>query len=173
MTEILRSYMIIVAGCLLFAGAVLAITTWGFQRDVRAVWASYGGWLVMIPILFVCFVLGPLALVGLITALAIAAQSELSAAGELHRKRLWMALLILLVVLTNGCALLPLMGVPASKALRLFLAMPTLAVAILLIVPILWNEFQGQLRGLAGHLRVCLPGVDVRPFGDPDNLAAR
>ena len=145
MSEILRTYMIIVAGCLLIAGAILAIATWGFQRNVCAVWVRYGGWLVIIPILFACFFLGPPALVGLITALAIAGQSEFSKATDLGRNRLWMVLLILLVVLTNGCALLPQMGVEAN-AMRLFLAMPAMAVAILLIVPILLDEFQGQLR---------------------------
>jgi phosphatidate cytidylyltransferase len=147
MSDVFRNFLILVTGCLAVAGIVLATLTWIFHRNVRYIWAIYGGWLVMVPILAACFWLGPAALIALVTVLALAGVFEFFRATGLSHDRPLMIVALALVFLTNGCALLT--RADDGDALRLFLAIAPLSVAALLVIPILRNRSQGQLRAVS------------------------
>src|SRR5262245_47177447 len=56
--DIFRIYLAILAAALVAGGIVLAIFTWLLRKDVRSVWKTYFGWLLMIPLVVGAVILG-------------------------------------------------------------------------------------------------------------------
>ena len=63
------TYLAIVGGILVFAGAVLGVLTL-LGRDVSSIWKTYRGWLLMIPLVFGTILLGRVATIIGVTLLA-------------------------------------------------------------------------------------------------------
>ncbi len=51
-------YLAVAGGLLLGAGILLAVLRWGLRKDVEHAWKAYGGWLVMVPLVFGVIFLG-------------------------------------------------------------------------------------------------------------------
>ncbi|MBC8351249.1 MAG: phosphatidate cytidylyltransferase [Planctomycetes bacterium] len=146
MSDVFRLYLSIIATWLVLAGIVLAILSWGLKRNVGNVWSIYRSWLVMIPVAMSCIYLGRVATIVFVTALMLVACYEFSRATNLTRDRWMMSAVLLLVGATSLTALVhdPFQARPGW--FPMFLAMPAYAIALILIVPVLRNKVQGQVR---------------------------
>ena len=82
---IFRFYVEAVAVLLGVAGAILALLTFALRRDVRSIWLTYRGWLIMAPTFLGCMALGRHALVILFGALSLLGVKEFSRATGLYR----------------------------------------------------------------------------------------
>lgn len=146
MSDVFRIYLSIIGTLLALAWVVLAAITWGFKRDVGNVWAIYRSWLVMIPLAMSCILLGRVATILFVTALMFVSCYEFARATGLTRDR-WMMSAVLLLIGATGLTALVNDRVQGTPGLfPLFLAMPMYAIALVLIVPVLRNKVQGQLR---------------------------
>jgi hypothetical protein len=78
-------YLKAVVGILAVAGAILAALTFIFRKDVRSIWLTYRGWLLMASLFLACMVLGRPALVGLFASLSLLGLKEFCRATGLYR----------------------------------------------------------------------------------------
>lgn len=145
-SEIFRGYLLIVGGLLAFAGSVLAALSWGLRKDVRSIWLTYRGWLVMVPLVLGSVLLGRVATIVGCTLLAILGLKEFARATGLYRDW-WMTGSVYLATLAMAVVLLvpdPVSGKPGWYGL--FTGLPVYAISLVLMVPILRNRIQGQLQ---------------------------
>ncbi|HUG67977.1 MAG TPA: phosphatidate cytidylyltransferase [Pirellulaceae bacterium] len=146
MSDVFRLYLSIIASLLVFAWIVLAVLSWGLKRNVGNIWSIYRSWLVMIPLAMTSIYIGRVATIVFVTALMFVACYEFARATKLAHDR-WMMSAVLLLIGATG--LTALVNDPFHKSaglFPLFLAMPMYAIALVLIVPVLRNKVQGQLR---------------------------
>jgi phosphatidate cytidylyltransferase len=149
LTEVFRNYLIIVAACLALAGLALSVLTWGLRRDVRGVWAIYLSWLVMIPVIAVCIYFGRITTITLVTTLTLAGAWEFVRVTRL-RTDPWMTAALFVSLLATSLTSYMLDPYDQSPGwFVMFLVMPVYAIGLLLLVPILRNRSQGQLRAVS------------------------
>ncbi len=148
-SEIFRLYFFIIVGSLLVAGAVLALLTWGFGKDVRSVWITYRSWLVMAALVVGAVFAGRVAAIVLFSLLAIFGFKEFARATGLYRDW-WMTGAAYLAIVSVGIVTLvtdPNNAQPGWYGL--FMTLPVYAIAALLMVPILRNQPAGQLQAVS------------------------
>lgn len=148
-SHIFRIYLAILVALLIIAGGVLAIFTWGLRRDVRSVWRTYIGWLIMLPLLVGAILLGRIPTIALLILLAIFGFKEYARATGLYRDW-WMTGAVYIGIVALGLTAMadnPNTGRPGWYGL--FMAMPVYAIALILMIPILRNRTQGQLQSMA------------------------
>lgn len=153
--DIFLTYVAIIGGLLAFAGGLLGILTL-FGKNVAGVWKTYRGWLVMVPILLGCILLGRPAFIGGVTLLAMIGFKEFARATGLYDDW-WLTGLVYLSILVLGIA--SYMPDPRQDFLGwygLFTALPAYVIAAIVLVPILRNRAKGQLQqvtlAIAGFL---------------------
>lgn len=145
-SEIFRLYVLIVTGMLGAAGATLAVLTWGFKWNVRPVWRTYFGWLVMVPAVLGCIYAGRGATVVFFTLLAIFGVKEFARATGLYQDW-WMTGSVYLAI--TGLSIVTLMTDPFTGQpgwFGMFRTLPVYAIALFLLIPILRNRTAGQLQ---------------------------
>ena len=147
-SDVYLTYAGVIAGVLVLAGAVLGISS-ARGADVRSIWRTYRGWLVMAPLVLVVILLGREATIIGLVLVAIFGFKEFARATGLYSDW-WMTGAVYLGILGMGAAMLvedPRTG--ASGWYGLFMAMPAYVVAVILIVPIARNRTKGQLQAVA------------------------
>ena len=87
LNDAFRSYLAIVLGLLAMAGSVLSVLTWGLKKNVQSIWATYRSWLVIVPVVVGCLLLGRAATILLVAALSIASFTEFARATGLAADR--------------------------------------------------------------------------------------
>lgn len=137
-SPVFLTYAAIVIALLGLAGAMLAFFQLALHRNVRSIWLTYAGWLVMIPTIAVAILLGRLAVVTGVTLLAAFGFREFARATGLDQDR-WTATAVYALIVITGV-------VVALDRFDLFLAMPAVATSLLAILPVLRNRVEGQLR---------------------------
>ena len=145
-SEIFRGYLLIVGGLLAIAGGALATLTWGLRKEIRSIWVTYRGWLIMAPLVLGSILLGRVATIIGCTLLAILALKEFARATGLYRDW-WMTGSVYLAAVAIAVVSLvsdPFSGKPGWFGL--FTGIPVYAIALILMVPILRNRTQGQLQ---------------------------
>jgi len=148
-SEIFRLYFFIIVDSLLVAGAVLALLTWGFRKDVRSVWITYRSWLVMAALIVGAVFAGRVATIVFFSLLAIFGFKEFARGTGLYRDW-WMTGAAYLVIVSVGIVTLitdPNNAQPGWYGL--FMTLPVYAIAALLMVPILRNQPAGQLQAVS------------------------
>ncbi len=143
-------YVKVVAGVLVAAGAVLVLLTFALRKDVRSIWKTYRGWLVMAPLFLGCMALGRPALVVLFTLLALVGLKEFSRATGLYRD--WpMTGAAYAGIL--GAAVLCFVPNPRQPGVTgwygMFIVLPVYTVALILLIPIVRNRVKGQLQTMS------------------------
>jgi phosphatidate cytidylyltransferase len=147
--HIFQIYFFLVAGVLAVAGAVIA----GFQvllkKNMRSVWLTNQGWLVMIPIIGLSIFLGRWVFIAGVTLLSILGFKEYARASGLYRDW-WMTGIAYLAIIAIGITA----GVhdPFTHQpgwFGLFLALPVYSINLLVIIPVLRNVSRGQLQEIA------------------------
>ena len=141
-------YGILILGLLGLGGLVLGFCHL-MGKNVRSVWATYKGWLIMAPLLLISFGLGRITAQFFLFLVAIGAVKEFSKATGLYRD--W----FMVVAVYLGISLLTtvtMMVDPRTGELGwygMFMAMPVYAVVLILLIPILRNRNKGQLQTLS------------------------
>ena len=147
-SEIFRTYAVIVCVILAVAGLVLALLKWGLKKDVHSIWLTYRSWLVMTPLILGCVFGGRIVVIVFISLLAGFGFKEFARATGLYQDW-WMTGAAYLGIIAVGVTSLvsqPQGGEPGHGWYGLFIALPVYAVALILLVPILRNQVQGQLQ---------------------------
>lgn len=131
----------ITAGLLLLAAAMIALAQFGFGKNVRSIWLTYAGWLIMIPLIGLAIFLGRWAVIAGTLLLAIFAFKEFARATGLYED--WWA--------TGAVYLLMLIAAALTFEHRFiaFTAMPIAALCFLTAIPVLRNRTAGQIQIVA------------------------
>jgi phosphatidate cytidylyltransferase len=149
-SRIFLTYLRIAVGVLVLAGVILLILQRVFRKDVRSIWLTYRGWLIMVPLVALAVFLGRTAVIAGTTLLAIFGFKEFARATGLYRDW-WMTGAVYLAIVAVGyTAWMPdPFNTHIAGWFGLFTAMPVFGTGLLLIIPILRNRAAGQLQALA------------------------
>lgn len=134
-----------VAGLLFVAAVILAVLTW-LHRDVSAVWRTYRSWLVLAPLAYAAVYFGRVPTIALFTLFAVLGFKEFARATGLDDDW-WMSGAGYAVVLAAGIIALlrnPYTGMPGWY--NLYMALPVYAITLVVLIPILRNRVEGQVR---------------------------
>jgi phosphatidate cytidylyltransferase len=147
--EVFRTYCVIVVASLALTGLILAIITWVLKKDCRAIWLTYKGWLLMVPVIAVTVFLGRAATLVFFTVIAGLGFKEFARATGLYRDW-WMTGAVYLCI--TGVGIVSLIHDPNSGHpgwYGLFMTLPIYAIALLILVPVAKNQPTGQVQVLA------------------------
>jgi phosphatidate cytidylyltransferase len=148
-SDVFKIYMAILLGMLAVAGVAIGVLGLILKKDVSHAWKSYRSWLIMIPLTLVCIFLGRLTTIGFFTILGIFAFKEFAKATGLYRDW-WMTGAVYLGILGVGilsAIIDPRLGTPGWYGM--FAVWPAYVIALILLIPILRNQTQGQLQTIA------------------------
>ena len=148
-SPIFQFYLAIAAGLLLGAGIVLAVLRWGLHKNVDHAWKSYRGWLFMVPLSFAAIFLGREAAIIFFTLVAIFGFKEFARATGLYGDWFMTGMVYLGIIALGVIALVPDPTTGVHGWYGMFMALPVYVIAAILVIPILRNQFQGQLQLLA------------------------
>ena len=129
-------------------GLIIAVLS-ALGKNVSSIWKTYRGWLIMIPLVIGAIFLGRVAVIIGVALLALFGFREYARATGLYDDW-WLTGLVYFSILTLGVVSLmddPRLDTPGWYGL--FMALPVYVVAAILLVPILRNRAQGQLRQVA------------------------
>lgn len=142
-------YLGIITGILVVSGLTIGCLRWVLKKDVGHAWASYLGWLVMVPLIMTSIFLGRVALIAGFTLVAIVGFKEYARATGLYRDW-WMTCIVYLCIVACGvitAVVDPFLDLPGWYGL--FAALPAYGIAAIVVVPILRNRVAGQLQNIA------------------------
>jgi phosphatidate cytidylyltransferase len=142
-------YLAMAASLLVLGGLVLAVLKWGLRKNVDHAWAAYCGWLFMVPLLLLVFFLGREAGIIFLTLVAMVGFQEFARASGLYHDRVLTGVVHLGISATGVVCLMtdPTDGTPGWYGL--FMALPVFVIAVILVIPVVGNRTQDQLRRLA------------------------
>jgi len=146
---VFRVYLVIVIGVLLGAGIVLAALQVVFRIQLGSVWKTYRSWLWLAPLAAVFVFGGRVSFICGVTVLGILGAKEFLRASELDSD--W---------LLSGVVYLEILSVGVVNLFKRDLeSLLVLVPALILIVPIVRNRFDGELRKVSlGMLAFVLLG---------------
>ena len=148
-SEVFRNYALIVAVLLAFAAPILTFLRLGFKMNTQSLWLTYKGWLIMVPLILGCLLLGRAVTLIFFTTVAVFGFKEFARATGLYRDW-WMTGAVYVSIV--GVGIVCLVTDPNNGRAGwygLFMTMPVYAIALLLFVPIARNQPSGQLQMLA------------------------
>lgn len=147
-SPIFLTYLAIVGGLLTTVGFLLAVMTL-LGKNVSSVWATYRGWLLMVPIVIGTIFMGRSATILGITLLALFGFREYARATGLYAD--W----LLTGTVYAGIGILGVISYVSDPRLEgpgwygMFMALPVYVIGAILLVPILRNRSKGQLQQVA------------------------
>jgi phosphatidate cytidylyltransferase len=147
--DILSLYLSLIGGLLIAAALILLTLEKIFHKDVSSVWRIYRGWLVMIPFFLVFLLLGRVIFILGVLILSIFSYIEFSRATQPYRNQ-WIANIVYLGIIS--VAILALIRNPPTGffgAYGMFMALPVYVIGLIVLMPILQNHPEGQLREIS------------------------
>ena len=112
-------------------------------------WRIYRGWLMMIPIFFVFVFFGRLVFILGVLAISIISFAEFSHATQLNTNA-WITYVVYLgIVIVAILAIIPNPFAEYFGWYGMFMALPVYMMGFILLVPILQNRHEGQLKAVA------------------------
>jgi phosphatidate cytidylyltransferase len=148
---IFRAYFTIVLASLAVGGAVLAFLRLVLKRDTASMFQTYWSWILMAGIGLVVVFLGRIPTIVGVTLLAILGFKEFARASGLYRDW-WMTSAVYAGIISVGVASLttqPRGEEPGTGWYGLFVTVPVLAIALILLIPILQNRARGELQRMS------------------------
>ena len=148
-SNVFLTYMGVLLGLLAVAGAAIGVLGLMLKKDVGHAWKAYRSWLIMIAVVLVCVFIGRLATIACFTLLAVFGFKEFARATGLYRDW-WMTGVVYLGIL--GVGVFSSMydpGLDLPGWYGMFIVWPAYVVALILLVPILRNQSEGQLQTVA------------------------
>ncbi|HKA17852.1 MAG TPA: phosphatidate cytidylyltransferase [Blastocatellia bacterium] len=148
-SEIFRIFAFLTTGLLIVGGGVIALIRFGFAKNVSHAWDSYRGWLVMVPIISVSLFAGRETAICFFTLISVAAFIEYSRATGLHRDLTMTSAGLVGVIGIAVAAIVrdPQTGAPGVYGL--FMAAPVFVSVMLVLISVLRNRPDGQLKVVA------------------------
>jgi phosphatidate cytidylyltransferase len=146
-----RRYLEIAVGILVVAGIILSILRWGLRKNVDSIWKTYCSWLVMVPLLVGMIYAGRAATIIGFTVIGMLGFKEYARATGLYRDW-WMTGAVyigILAVCVTSLVRQPQGEEPGNGWYGLFIVLPVYVMALIILVPIVRNRFQGQLQSMA------------------------
>lgn len=144
-----RFYAALILGLLAAAGLALTAITYGARKPIPSVWATYRGWLVIIPIVGGALFLGRTATIVTFSVVALLGFKEFASATGLYRD--WgLTGIVYLAILAQ--AYLAWITDPFTGQLGwfgMFRTLPVYAIAAILMVPIVRNRTHRQLQAVS------------------------
>jgi phosphatidate cytidylyltransferase len=147
-SDIFRAYFFLAVGLLVVAGLVLSFLKWGLKKPITPIWATYKSWLIMAPLALGFIFAGRVAVIVFFCILAGLGFKEFARATGLYRDW-WLTGAVYLGIAAVGVTSLvrqPQGLEPGEGWYGLFIALPVYAVAMVMLIPILRNQVQGQLQ---------------------------
>jgi phosphatidate cytidylyltransferase len=149
-SEVIRIYLYIAGGILLFAGTAIVVLKWGLKKNADHAWHSFRGWLIMIPLVVGAILLGRVATIVFLALVALAGFTEFARATGLYRDWLYTGLVYAGIIGVAVVTLVSPPGLPSQAGwYGLFMALPVYVVAGILLAPILRDRTKGQLQWIA------------------------
>jgi phosphatidate cytidylyltransferase len=148
-SDVFRAFAFLTTGLLLIGGAAIALIRFQFNKNVGHAWDSYRGWLVMVPVIALSLFAGRAGAICFFAGVSIVAFTEYARSTGLHRD-LAMTFTSLAGIL--GIAVVALVRDPATGMpgwYGLFMSLPVFVSAALVLVSILRNKAEGQLKAIA------------------------
>lgn len=147
--EVFRFFAVLTTGLLVVGGGAIAVVRFQFKKNVSHAWDSYRGWLVMVPVIAVSLFIGRIGVICFFAAVAVVAFTEFARATGLHRDLAMTFTSLAGIIAIAGVALAhdPATGEPGWYGL--FMALPVFVSAALVLVSILRNNPEGQLKAIA------------------------
>jgi phosphatidate cytidylyltransferase len=149
MNAVFRSYLLVLGGLLIVAGALIALLRFGLRKNVDHAWKAYRGWLIIIPLVFTALYFGRTTTIVFFTLLALGAFSEFARATGLYRDW-WMTGIVLLGIAAVG--VVSYVDTPDTGEhgwYGMLMALPVYVVSAILMIPILRDRAKGQLQPIA------------------------
>jgi phosphatidate cytidylyltransferase len=149
MSSILKTYLYIAGGLLLFAGTAIVLLKFVLRKNAEHAWHAFRGWLIMIPLVVVAVLLGREATILFFGLVALGGFTEFARATGLYRDWLITGWVYAGIV---GLTIVTLIPPPDEHVLGwygLFMALPVYVVAGVLLMPILRDRTKGQLQFIA------------------------
>jgi phosphatidate cytidylyltransferase len=143
---IFRVYIVVVVGVLLTTGVVLALLHFLFRIKLGSVWKTYRSWLWMAPLAALFVFGGRVPFICGVTALGVLGAKEFLRVSELEADRLLGAVVYAGIILVGVVNMF-------ERHLELILA---LVPALILVVPIVRNSFDGELRKVSLGILACV-----------------
>jgi phosphatidate cytidylyltransferase len=156
---VVRTYLLITAGILVFAGAAIVLLKFVLKKNAEHAWKSFRGWLIMIPLILGAILLGRVATIAFLAIVAMVGFTEFARATGLYRDWLVTGLVYLGIAALTAVTLFPPPGEPMALGwYGMFMALPVYVVAGVLLMPILRDRTKGQLQvvglGIVGFIYV-------------------
>ena len=142
-------YLALAAGLLVLAGALFGVLRWGLGKKVDDAWAAYRGWLLIVPLLCLCFFLGREAIIIFVTIVAVFGFREFARASGLDRHKTMTAAVYLGISATGVVSLITDPNNRNPGWYGLFMALPVFVIAMIVVIPVIRNRAEGQLQSLA------------------------
>jgi len=147
--EVLLFYITLIGGLLIFVGLLLLLLDKVFHKNVSSVWRIYRGWLLMIPVFFVFMSFGRLVFILGVLAISIFSFAEFSRATQLNTN-VWITYVVFFgIVIVAVLAIIPNPFADYFGWYGMFMALPVYMMGFILLVPILQNRHEGQLKAVA------------------------
>jgi len=149
--SIFRAYFWIVLSSLTVAGAMLGSLRFILKKETASMFKTYWSWILIAGLGFIVVFLGRIPTIVGVTLLAICAFKEFAHASGLFRDS-WMTGAVYAGIVAVGIASLisdPRGEEPCPGWYGLFVAMPAVTIALILLIPILRNRARGELQRIS------------------------
>jgi phosphatidate cytidylyltransferase len=148
---VFRLYCVIITGALVIGAVLLTFLTLILKKDVQPVWATYRSWLVMAPIGLGCIFVGRATTIALVWLLSMGGFKEYARATGLYRDWWMTGTTYVAIIAVAIVSLLPQPpgGDRGPGWYGLFMTLPVFAIAMILVIPIVRNQVQGQLQKMS------------------------
>ena len=154
-SDVFRFFAFLTTGLLVIGGGTIAVVRFGFEKSVSHAWDSYRGWLVMVPVISVSLFAGRAVTICFFAIVSIVAFTEYARATGLHHD---LAMTFVSLAGIAGIAVVALARDPAAvepgqyamfNMFNMFMAMPVFVSLALVLVSIVRNRPEGQLKAIA------------------------
>jgi len=147
--DVFRFFAVLTTGLLVVGGGAIALIRFQFKQNVQHAWDSYRGWLVMVPVIAVSLFAGRVGAICFFAAVGIVAFTEYARATGLHRDLAMTFTALGGIIAVAAAAIVhdPATGEPGWYSL--FMTLPVLVIVALVLVSIVRNKPEGQLKIIA------------------------
>ncbi len=150
MSPLFLQYCLILSACLAVSGIVILIVERYSSISLSSVKATFGGWLVMVPIALLFIGLGRISIIGGFLCLSLAGLIEYARVSGLLANRSLTGAAMLAIVVTAGCVFF---SGPSSNSptvwLGTFQAMPAWSAGVLVSIPVIQDRVANQLHSVS------------------------
>jgi phosphatidate cytidylyltransferase len=148
-SPIFRGYALAILGILVFAGLAIAAIQAITKKELKSVWVTWRGWVVMVPLMLGAMWAGRIPMVLLLAVLATAGFKEFARATGIYRDWTLCGTVYLLIVAGTVVTLVRNPNHGGDGWYGMFMTLPVFGIALLLTLPILRNQPAGQIQAVS------------------------